>query len=68
MKSLKLENLGVQEMNKIEMSQVEGGGTVNTTLTEVLASLSTTLNAVGADTSSFLNKTLSNVLKLVWSL
>ena len=68
MKSLDLKNLNVQEMNTTEMSQVEGGGIVNTTLNEVLASLSGTLNAVGADTSSFLNKTVANVLKLVWSL
>lgn len=68
MKSLELKNLGVQEMNTAEMSQVEGGGIVNNTLTEVLASLSTALNSVGADTSTFLNKTVTNVLKLVWSL
>ncbi|KIA93131.1 hypothetical protein OC25_13910 [Pedobacter kyungheensis] len=68
MKSLELNNLGVQEMNKTEMSQVEGGGIVNNTLNEVLASLSTALNSVGADTSTFLNKTVTNVLKLVWSL
>ncbi|QIL39656.1 hypothetical protein G7074_10480 [Pedobacter sp. HDW13] len=68
MKSLELKNLNVQEMNTAEMSQVEGGGIVNNTLTEVLTSLSTALNAVGADTSTFLNKTLTNVLKLVWSL
>jgi hypothetical protein len=68
MKSLELKNLNVQEMNTAEMSQVEGGGIVNNTLTEVLTSLSTALNAVGADTSTFLNKTVTNVLKLVWSL
>ncbi|WP_443945386.1 hypothetical protein ACJVDH_21115 [Pedobacter sp. AW1-32] len=68
MKRLELNKLGVQEMNTTEMSQVEGGGIVNDTLTQLLASLSGTLNAVGADTSSFLNKTVTNVLKLVWSL
>jgi bacteriocin-like protein len=68
MKSLELKNLGVKEMNTTEMSQVEGGGIVNNTLNELLASLSVTLNAVGADTSAFLNKTITNVLKLVWSL
>jgi len=68
MKSLELKNLGVKEMNTTEMSQVEGGGIVNTTLSDLLASLSGTLNAVGADTSAFLSKTLTNVLKLVWSL
>ena len=68
MKRLELNNLCVQEMNKTEMSQVEGGGIVNNTLNEVLASLSTALNSVGADTSTFLNKTVTNVLKLVWSL
>ena len=68
MKSLELKNLNVQEMNTAEMSQVEGGGIVNNTLAEVLTSLSTALNAVGADTSTFLNKTVTNVLKLVWSL
>jgi len=68
MKSLELKNLNVQEMNTAEMSQVEGGGIVNNTLTEVLTSLSTALNAVGADTSTFLNKTVTNVLKLAWSL
>ena len=68
MKSLELKNLGVKEMNTTEMSQVEGGGIVNNTLNEVLASLSTALNSVGADTSTFLNKTVTNVLKLVWSL
>ncbi|MGM9476747.1 hypothetical protein ACS5PU_09960 [Pedobacter sp. GSP4] len=68
MKSLELKNLGVQEMNTAEMSQVEGGGIVNNTLNEVLGTLATSLNAVGADTSVFLNKTVTNVLKLVWSL
>ncbi|WP_025141888.1 bacteriocin [Pedobacter jeongneungensis] len=68
MKSLELKNLGVKEMNTAEMSQVEGGGIVNNTLNELLASLSGTLNSVGADTSAFLNKTVTNVLKLVWSL
>ncbi|MGN7987114.1 bacteriocin [Pedobacter sp. 22226] len=68
MKSLELKNLGVKEMNTTEMSQVEGGGIVNNTLNELLASLSGALNSVGADTSTFLNKTVTNVLKLVWSL
>jgi bacteriocin-like protein len=68
MKSLELKNLGVKEMNTAEMSQVEGGGIINNTLNELLTSLAGTLNAVGADTSAFLSKTVTNVLKLVWSL
>jgi len=68
MKSLELKNLGVKEMNTTEMSQVEGGGIINNTLNELLTSLAGTLNAVGTDTSAFLSKTVTNVLKLVWSL
>ncbi|MDR6784695.1 hypothetical protein ABIE26_003341 [Pedobacter africanus] len=68
MKKLELKNLGVQEMNTAEMAKVEGGGLLNDALKGLLGSVTGTLNTIGNDTSAFLNKTLTNVLKLVWSL
>ncbi|NQX40421.1 hypothetical protein SAMN05421820_105308 [Pedobacter steynii] len=68
MKNLELKNLGVQEMNVAEMTKVEGGGLLNDILTGVVGSVVGTVNAVAADASVFLNKTLTNVLKFVWSL
>lgn len=68
MKNLELKNLGVQEMNTVEMTKVEGGGLVGGILDGLLGSVAGTLNTLGKDTSDFLTKTLANVLKLVWSL
>lgn len=68
MKNLELKNLGVQEMNVTEMTKVEGGGLLGDILTGVVSSVVGTVNAVTADASVFLNKTLTNVLKFVWSL
>ncbi|SHG90808.1 hypothetical protein [Pedobacter caeni] len=68
MKNLELKNLGVQEMNVTEMTQVEGGGLIGGILTGLLTSVAGTVNAIATDTSAFLNKTLTNVLKFVWSL
>ncbi|MCX2452603.1 hypothetical protein OQX61_15100 [Pedobacter sp. PLR] len=68
MKNLELKNLGVQEMNTEEMTKVEGGGLVGGILDGLLTSIAGTLNTLGTDTSAFLSKTLTNVLKLVWSL
>lgn len=68
MKNLELKNLGVQEMNTVEMTKVEGGGIVGGILDSLLTSVAGTLNTLGADTSAFLSKTLTNVMKFVWSL
>lgn len=68
MKNLDLNNLGVQEMNTAEMAKVEGGGLLGLALTGLLGSVAVTVNTLSKDTSAFLSKTLSNVLKLVWSL
>ncbi|NRF41162.1 MULTISPECIES: hypothetical protein [Pedobacter] len=68
MNKLELNNLGVQEMNTAEMTKVEGGGLLGGILDSLLTSVVGTVNSVAADTSSFLSKTLTNVLKLVWSL
>ncbi|AOM77007.1 hypothetical protein [Pedobacter steynii] len=68
MKNLELKNLGVQEMNVTEMTKVEGGGLLGDILTGVVGSVVGTVNAIATDTTAFLNKTLTNVLKFVWSL
>lgn len=68
MNKLELNNLGVQEMNTTEMTKVEGGGLIGGILDSLLTSVVGTVNSVAADTSAFLSKTLTNVLKLVWSL
>nr|WP_068890006.1 hypothetical protein [Pedobacter panaciterrae] len=68
MNKLELNNLGVQEMNTTEMTKVEGGGLLGGILNGLLTSVVGTVNSVAADTSTFLSKTLTNVLKLVWSL
>ncbi len=68
MNKLELNNLGVQEMNTAEMTKVEGGGLLGGILDGLLTSVVGTVNSVAADTSAFLRKTLTNVLKLVWSL
>ena len=52
MKNLKLENLGVQEMNTVEMADVNGGGWgdifLNINLQPVLDLVAGLLNSVGA--------------------
>ncbi|MBE9599085.1 hypothetical protein [Pedobacter sp. MC2016-24] len=68
MKNLELKNLGVQEMNANEMTTVEGGGLLNSALNGTLTSAGSLVNSLGTDLSSFLNKTLANVFKFVWSL
>lgn len=68
MKNLELKDLGVQEMNMTEMTKVEGGGLLGDALTNILNSVGGTVSSVVSDTSAFLNKTLTNVLKFVWSL
>lgn len=68
MKNLELKNLGVQEMNTAEMTKVNGGGLLGGILDGLLHSVAGTVNAVTSDLSTFLNKTLVNVAKLIWSL
>lgn len=68
MKNLDLNNLGVQEMNTAEMTKVEGGGLLGSTLTGLLNSVAGTANTLAIDTTAYLNKTLNNVLKFVWGL
>ncbi|HWW40079.1 hypothetical protein [Pedobacter sp.] len=68
MKNLELKNLGVQEMNAAEMTKVNGGGLLGGILDGLLSSVAGTVNAVTADLSTFLNKTLVNVAKFVWGL
>lgn len=68
MKNLELKNLGVQEMNTAEMTKVNGGGLLGGILDGLLSSVAGTVNAVTTDLSTFLNKTLVNVAKFVWSL
>ncbi|WP_133783901.1 hypothetical protein [Pedobacter nutrimenti] len=68
MKNLELKNLGVQEMNTAEMTKVNGGGLLGGILDGLLSSVAGTVNAVTADLSTFLNKTLVNVAKFVWGL
>ncbi|WP_421940860.1 hypothetical protein [Pedobacter sp.] len=68
MKNLDLKNLGVQEMNASEMTQIEGGGPLNDLLGGLLTSVVGTVNGVSTDLSTFLNKTIANVVKLVSNL
>jgi hypothetical protein len=68
MKNLELKDLGVQEMNAAEMTTVEGGGLLNNALSGLLTSTGGLLNSLGTDLSGFLNKTIANVVKFVWSL
>jgi hypothetical protein len=68
MKNLELKNLGVQEMNTAEMTKVNGGGLLGGIIDGLLSSVAGTVNAVTADLSTFLNKTLVNVAKFVWGL
>ncbi|SES18739.1 hypothetical protein [Pedobacter rhizosphaerae] len=65
MKNLDLKNLDVQEMNVSEMTQIEGGGPLNDLLGGLLTSVVGTVNSVSTDLSTFLNKTIANVVKLV---
>jgi hypothetical protein len=69
MKRLDLNNLGVQEMNTVEMTKVEGGGLLGGlglgNLTGGLGTVTTPVKTILNDTFSFLNKQLSNVQSLV---
>jgi hypothetical protein len=46
MKNLKLENLGVQEMNTTEMTNVNGGNALTDLLANILGLLGTIVGAV----------------------
>jgi bacteriocin-like protein len=46
MKNLKLENLGVQEMNTTEMANVNGGDALTDLLANILGLLGTIIGAV----------------------
>ncbi|ACU05539.1 MULTISPECIES: hypothetical protein [Pedobacter] len=75
MKKLELNNLGVQEMNTVEMTKVEGGGLLDGlgllnglglgNLTGGLAPVTGAVKSVLNDTFSFLTKQLGTVLGLV---
>ncbi|WP_342332601.1 hypothetical protein [Pedobacter sp. FW305-3-2-15-E-R2A2] len=59
MKSLELKNLGVQEMNDIEMKYVEGGG-----LTEIIGSVGGIIKPVVGTVNAVVDKlkdTASNI-------
>ncbi|WP_316817507.1 hypothetical protein [Pedobacter nyackensis] len=72
MKRLDLNNLGVQEMNTLEMTKVEGGGLLGGlnilsglglgNLTGALTPVTGAVKSVLTDTFSFLNKQLRTVL------
>ncbi|WEK18456.1 MAG: hypothetical protein P0Y49_16830 [Candidatus Pedobacter colombiensis] len=72
MKKLNLNNLGVQELNSVEMTKVEGGGLLSGlgilnglglgNLTGALAPVTSAVNCVLNDTFAFVNKQLKTVL------
>ncbi|ACU03953.1 hypothetical protein [Pedobacter heparinus] len=64
MKNLELNNLGVQEMNELEMSKIEGGGLLGSLLGGILP----TVNTVVSDTLQYVGKQVNNVLSLLGSL
>lgn len=68
MKKLELNNLGVQEMNSVEMTKTDGGGIVWSSLAALLGNVGTTVNSVVGDTSQFLSKQLATVFSLIRTL
>lgn len=81
MKNLELKNLGVEEMNTTQMTNVEGGGLLDGllggaggglpgglglgNLTGGLGAVTVPVKTILNDTFSFLNKQLSNVQGLI---
>lgn len=68
MKKLELNNLGVQEMNSVEMTKTEGGGILWSSLSALLGNVGATVNSVLGDTSQFLSKQLATVFSLIRTL
>jgi hypothetical protein len=68
MKKLELNNLGVQEMNSVEMTKTEGGGILWSSLSALLGNVGTTVNSVLGDTSQFVSKQLATVFSLIRTL
>lgn len=68
MKNLELKDLGVQEMNTAEMTQVEGGGLIWDTLNATLGIVTTTAGNVIKDTTAFVNKQVGTLLAAIFSL
>jgi len=67
MKNLKLENLGVQEMNTTEMTKVEGGGFLNDLLFNTLATVGLTAGILLINALAFVKKEVNDVLTTVLS-
>ncbi|ATP56074.1 hypothetical protein CPT03_06175 [Pedobacter ginsengisoli] len=68
MKKLELNNLGVQEMNSVEMTKTDGGGIVWSSLSALLGNVTATANAVLGDTTQFLTKQLATVFSFIRTL
>ncbi|WP_449437357.1 hypothetical protein [Pedobacter steynii] len=68
MKKLELNNLGVQEMNSVEMTKTDGGGIVWSSLSALLGNVTATANSVLGDTTQFLTKQLATVFSFIRTL
>ncbi len=68
MKKLELNNLGVQEMNSVEMTKTDGGGIVWSSLSALLGNVTATANSVLGDTTQFLSKQLATVFSFIRTL
>jgi hypothetical protein len=68
MKKLELNNLGVQEMNSVEMTKTDGGGIVWSSLSALLGNVTATANSVLSDTTQFLSKQLATVFSFIRTL
>ncbi len=68
MKKLELNNLGVQELNSVEMTKTDGGGIVWSSLSALLGNVTATANSVLGDTTQFLTKQLATVFSFIRTL
>jgi hypothetical protein len=67
MKTLELKNLGVQEMNTTEMTQVEGGGPLNDLLSNTVSVLGGTVGILATNVVAFAGYALGRLLGLIAS-